>query len=386
MKTYPTNGALPFLVSAALLILCQNSFVSADDILSDALKAVQSVKINGEGHESATKAMKVLNAASAEQIPAILTAMDGANSISENWLRAAVNSIVRRDNAIPRQAIESYFADNSHSSMGRLLAFELLTSDNEDLAKQMIANSSDETCLPLRKLAIANMIKEADDAAESNQLMAIGKLGMAFNKARDVGQLESITKKLGEMGISVNLQKQMGFINEWNLVGSFDNKEMKGFDVAYGPEEAIGMLDLNATYKDQDGNPAKWQTATTAHSTGNLDLNSIIGKNKGAIIYALGNFKAAEEGDAQIRIGTANAHKIWLNGDLVMVNEVYHNSNSVDKFITDIKLKKGDNQIFMKICQNEQTQPWAQDWQFQVRICDASGKAIEAAQPPPSNY
>jgi hypothetical protein len=62
-----------------------------------------------------------------------------------------------------------------------------------------------------------------------------------------------------------------------------------------------------------------------------------------------------------------------------MANEIYHNSNSIDKFIGEGELKEGENQILIKVCQNEQKEPWAQDWQFQVRICDESGLAIQPA-------
>ena len=65
-----------------------------------------------------------------------------------------------------------------------------------------------------------------------------------------------------------------------------------------------------------------------------------------------------------------------------MSNEIYHNSNSVDKFSGDVQLLDGENEILIKVCQNEQTEPWAQDWQFQFRICDQSGKAIPEFQPP----
>jgi hypothetical protein len=30
----------------------------------------------------------------------------------------------------------------------------------------------------------------------------------------------------------------------------------------------------------------------------------------------------------------------------------------------------------LKLCQNEQKEDWAQDWHFQLRICDASGAAV----------
>lgn len=371
---------------AIVVLISLPGMSQGQDSLADALKAINTVQTNGVGHESAAKAMKVLNQASINEIPKILEAMDDSNSISENWFRSAINSIVRKEGELPRDAIQAYYNETSHSAMGRLMAFELLTDGNEELAKKMIAGLADDPSLPLRFKAIKAMVEQADAAKELDVAQAIGKLGVALNKARDINQVLSIAKKLDELGVKVNLQKQMGFLNTWHIVGSFDNKDMAGFDVAYGPENSLDKIDLTATYKDQDGNEASWEEVTTSESTGNIDLNKLVGKVKGATVYALGTFKAEEDIDADIRIGSANATKIWLNGKLVMENEIYHNSNSIDKFIGKAKLKKGDNEILIKVCQNEQTQPWAQDWQFQLRICDATGKAIAPAKPPARNY
>ena len=41
-----------------------------------------------------------------------------------------------------------------------------------------------------------------------------------------------------------------------------------------------------------------------------------------------------------------------------------------------IELKPGRNAILFKICQNEQTDSWAQRYQFQIRVCDTTGTAI----------
>lgn len=360
---------------------CISNSVLADDSLTEALAAVKAVQPNGVGNASAVKAMKTLNSATIDQVPEILEAMDGANQISLNWLRSAVISVVGRGGELPRDNLHAFFNETSHSAMGRLLAFDLLTNGMPELAESMIPKLIDDPSMPLRYKAISALIESADRLLDTDPSAAIGKLGFALSKARDVKQIQTIAKKLDGLGIKVNLQEQMGFLNTWHLVGSFDNKDMAGFDVAYGPEEARGMIDLNATYKDQNGEEVTWQQATTDDATGNVDLNLIIGKVKGATVYALGNFKATEDREAEIRIGTANATKIWLNGQLVMENEIYHNSNSIDKFKGKVNLNKGDNQILIKVCQNEQTESWAQDWQFQIRICDETGKPIEELKP-----
>jgi hypothetical protein len=43
------------------------------------------------------------------------------------------------------------------------------------------------------------------------------------------------------------------------------------------------------------------------------------------------------------------------------------------------RLRAGKNVILLKVCQNEQSEDWAQTWQFQFRVCDATGTAILSA-------
>ena len=52
----------------------------------------------------------------------------------------------------------------------------------------------------------------------------------------------------------------------------------------------------------------------------------------------------------------------------------------VDQFILDGDLRKGKNQIMVKVCQNEQTQPWTKQWEFCLRVTDPSGRAIKQAK------
>jgi hypothetical protein len=122
----------------------------ADDSLAEALAAVCTVDVNGKGHESAVKAMKVINAASVEQVPEILRGMDGANRLATNWLRCAVVSIVGRDSELPRAAVQEYYDDTSHSPLGRLLAFDFLTEGDVEHAAKITLDLIDDPSLPLR--------------------------------------------------------------------------------------------------------------------------------------------------------------------------------------------------------------------------------------------
>ena len=50
----------------------------------------------------------------------------------------------------------------------------------------------------------------------------------------------------------------------------------------------------------------------------------------------------------------------------------------------DIDLKKGKNTILVKACQNEQTEEWTVQWEFQLRVCNQSGVAILASNRMPT--
>ena len=107
-----------------------------------------------------------------------------------------------------------------------------------------------------------------------------------------------------------------------------------------------------------------------------VDLNEAIGKNMGAAAYAYAIFQSAKDQDAELRLGCINANKVWLNGELLTANEVYHALTAIDQYVSRARLKAGPNQILVKVCQNEQTESWAQDWQFQLRVCDSVGTAV----------
>jgi hypothetical protein len=49
---------------------------------------------------------------------------------------------------------------------------------------------------------------------------------------------------------------------------------------------------------------------------------------------------------------------------------------AVDQYVGRGRLKKGRNEVLLKICQNDQKEDWAQSWSFQARLCDALGGGV----------
>ena len=60
--------------------------------------------------------------------------------------------------------------------------------------------------------------------------------------------------------------------------------------------------------------------------------------------------------------------------------EEYHRGMFFDQYIFRANLKQGENTLLLKVCQNEQTEDWAQVWAFQLRICDLTGRGLNSAE------
>jgi hypothetical protein len=82
-----------------------------------------------------------------------------------------------------------------------------------------------------------------------------------------------------------------------------------------------------------------------------------------------------------LRAGCINALKVFVNGKEVFAREEYHHGTKIDQYAVRVPLLKGKNEILVKVCQNEQNEPWAQKWAFQLRICDTVGCGVAFAQP-----
>ena len=107
-----------------------------------------------------------------------------------------------------------------------------------------------------------------------------------------------------------------------------------------------------------------------------VDLNKAIAKHKGAVAYAYTEFDCDNPRPVQLRFACIVAIKVWVNGQLVASHPVYHAGAPLDQYMVSTTLNRGSNAILLKVCQNEQTEDWAQRWLFQVRVCDVHGTAV----------
>jgi hypothetical protein len=201
---------------------------------------------------------------------------------------------------------------------------------------------------------------------------AIAHFREALSGAVDDDQVKAIVKPLRELGEKVDLQKHFGFLTQWHLIGPFDNTDKKGFDIAYPPESNV---DLDAKVPGKMGDVA-WERHEVEDEYGVLNIAKKTAPHKGAVTYGYTTFTTDTPRNIEVRLGTPNAWKLWVNGELVFARDEYHRGTQLDQYRVKAKLNLGSNTLLIKVCQNEQTEEWAQDWKVQLRICDSTGAAI----------
>jgi hypothetical protein len=106
-----------------------------------------------------------------------------------------------------------------------------------------------------------------------------------------------------------------------------------------------------------------------------IDLNAAIETKKEVLAYAVATVEMPG-GPAEVRIGSPCAVAVWVNGRPLMAHEIYHASEAIDQYVATADFRAGTNTVMVKCCQNEQTEPWAVDWRFRLRICDPLGKPL----------
>ena len=370
--------ALATLFAAPLFVENTSAADSAD--IAAAIKTINAVGPKGKGHREATAAWKQLAAMEVDHITDILAGVDETNSLAVNWLRSAADAVAGKQlssgGKLPGAKLEAFIANTKHAPKARRAAYEILLQADPTAEKRLIPGFLNDPSMELRRDAVTQALKNADALLDSGKKQAATEAyAKALDASRDQDQVDEAAKALRDLGQTVDLPSHFGFIMAWHLVGPFDNVDKGGFDVAYPPEKGVS---LDAAYKSKTGDNIKWYPHMTDDQYGTVDLNKAMDKHKGAIAYAYAEFISDADRPCEIRLGCINGNKVWLNGQLLTSNHVYHANTYLDQYRGEGRLKKGKNTILIKVAQNEQTESWAQRWQFQLRVCDHLGSAILA--------
>jgi hypothetical protein len=342
------------------------------------LASIKAVGREGSGNVEAARAWRELVRLGPAVLPAVLAAFDDADRTTANWLRTAADAIAERalagKQSLPTAELGQFILHQQHSGPARRLAYEWLARVDPKAPDRLLPGMLHDPSLELRRDAVERALQEAQASLnKGDKPGATAAFRKALSGACDRDQVDRIAKELHALGVEIDLAAHFGFLRQWLLIGPFDSHGGTGFQRVFPPEKSI---DLAATYSGKNGMPVRWIAHTTTDPNGVIDLNKAIGKQMGAAAYAFAAVLSSSERPVQVRAGSQNAIKIYLNGKLIFFREEYHHGMQMDQHIGTGLLRAGRNELLIKLCQNEQTDDWAQNWSFQVRVCDPIGEPV----------
>ena len=353
--------------------------------LADAQKLLAQIKAvskEGAGNQEAGAAWKELVALGGEAILPTLNAMDDASPAAANWLRSAVNALAEKDavagKKLPAEQLEAFVKELKHEPAARRLAYEVLVMADPKAPERLLPTMLNDASNELRLDAIAAALTKAEKLEGD---VAKAEYKRLFAAVRDDKQAKAIGTALGKLGAKADLVSQFGIVTKWQVAGPFDGGKGAAFAAKGEPEKKV---DLAAKYAGKDGAQVAWKAHTVEvdpkdfdlEKVGLVDLNKVLAKHKDAVAYAFTIVESDKERPVEIRFGSITAAKVFLNGKELFAREEYHHGERFDQYVVRTTLKAGKNELLLKVSQNDQKEPWAQVWQFKLRLCDATGGAL----------
>jgi hypothetical protein len=363
-----------WMVVIAALGYCTSAVTAETGSLIAQIKAVGK---EGKGNPEAAQAWRELVRQGPQVLPDVLAGLDDASPRAANWLRAVVDAVAERalaDGKLPAAPLEAFVKETVHAGHARRLAFEWLVKADPKARARLLPGMIDDPGAELRREAVEEKLKAAQQLFDGkDEAAARSAYQKILEAARDRDQVELIAKRLDKLGVKIDLTAQFGFITRWALVGPFDNGKELGFHTPNPPERGV---DLKAEYAGKDAKKVRWFDYVCEAPLGLVDINKAIEPIKGVTAFGFAAIASPQERPVEIRAGSNNAVRIWLNGKEIYFREEYHHGMEIDQHVGKGTLKAGRNEILIKVCQNEQTEDWAKLWSFQLRVCDALGAAV----------
>ncbi len=139
-------------------------------------------------------------------------------------------------------------------------------------------------------------------------------------------------------------------LGHWYSCGPFSNQNQSGFDKDYDPEKGF---DLKAKFKGRDNLDIGWQEGKFVDG----EVNGLNGLFKPehqswSVVYLAREIEVNKETDLPISLGSDDTLTVFLNGKKIHADNSYR-ACVPDQTLLTLKLKKGKNQLLLKVCQGD---------------------------------
>ena len=224
-------------------------------------------------------------------------------------------------------------------------------SPTEALARSLAAEALQKSASPRAAAALLRLhaLKdEVDDLASLGEpLAALSSKSTTHPQVRSLARflLADVERARGRSRRAEEAFESLGLVQDFFVVGGFDNDGKSGCDTDWGPESG---LDLKAVYPAARGDLG-WKPLTQASVDGYVDVGAAVRPNQKAVAYALTVLDADRADDVVFALGTAGAYRLFVNGALVGKGQNY-NVARLDQARIKVPIRRGLNRVMLKVC------------------------------------
>lgn len=162
----------------------------------------------------------------------------------------------------------------------------------------------------------------------------------------------------------------IGAIEDWTIIGPFENISSSGFNAVYPPEQSY---DTSAVYEGKNSVPAQWFSPPVIRFDKWVDMQSYF-PDKQVFLYANTFVYSPTKRSASLRVGTSGALKVFLN-DVEVIRDSNEMNNDFDTYIVETELQQGWNRLCVKVGYAELDR-----CNFLARFTDENGKSLSGVK------
>lgn len=182
-------------------------------------------------------------------------------------------------------------------------------------------------------------------------------------RVRAAAELAELDDMFGRLAEAETLSRSIGYIDDFELLGSLDNEQGKGFLTKYPPEEKI---DIGVTVPGPLV-PLKWRRVHGVNRLGAVPLGDLLWPNDSGVAYLATWVHSDGERAAELRITAGCPTRAFVNDGLVLSEEQIV-GGEFDNLVAPIRLHAGWNQLLLKLAQRR-----GRPWTVRARIAAEDG-------------
>lgn len=152
----------------------------------------------------------------------------------------------------------------------------------------------------------------------------------------------------GELDARADVRAALTGLLPFDVVGTWDNDQGKGFDLELGPEARPGLTER---YEGRSGTLG-WRLQAPLDPRGRLDLSSLMSPTRWSVAFAHAAVQVTQAGRYELRLSSTDPLKVWVDGQQVFA-AAQLDKVAFDHLVLPLQLTAGSHTVLVKSAHRE---------------------------------